>query len=80
MSSAQAPTPPATPKRKGPPMSEATKLKLKEFRANRIKNGLPPKRRAQKNKGIALSEDIVKRHRLQKKASAASPVPIISAQ
>ena len=61
-------------------MSDATKLKLKEFRANRIKNGLPPKKRAQKNTGVALAEDIVKRHRTQHKASVASPVPIISMQ
>lgn len=53
----------APKKRKGPPMTEATKLKLKEFRANRIKNGLPPKRRKHVDARVAATTAVIKKRR-----------------
>lgn len=54
---------PAPKKRKGPPMSDETKLKLKEYRANRIKNGLPPKRRKHVEARAAAVTAVIKKHR-----------------
>ena len=58
-------------------MSDATKLKLKEFRANRIKNGTPPKKRLQKASSVSMVEGIVKRHRASTKAAKVA-VPLVA--
>jgi hypothetical protein len=66
---------PVPRKRKGPPMSEATKLKLKEYRANRIKNGLPPKRRKHVEARAAAATTVIKKHR-SVKAKSSVPIPV----
>ena len=62
-------------KRKGPPMSDETKLKLKEHRANRIKNGLPPKRRKKAEPRAACATAVIKKLRCAKAAPIAQ-IPV----